>query len=186
MARTCRTARKSTGRLPVGQLAPRNVPQPQESQPDIPREATSEEEPFEIELVVPESPTAQDSPATPPAPPSPYKSPREPPEHLTPHRASLFSSSAPEHPPHRVSRPPPRRRDARPPHRRSRPGEPPTEFPASHSPSPTPWPASVDTGAAGGRNSGEPVPPSTAGPPWTEVPVVHGPVDPVYGISLRN
>jgi hypothetical protein len=63
MARTRRTARKSTGRLPVGQLAPRNVPQPQESQPNIPREATSEEEPFEIELVAPESPTAQDSPA---------------------------------------------------------------------------------------------------------------------------
>jgi hypothetical protein len=62
MARTCRTVHKSTGRLPVGQLAPRNVPQPQESQPDIPREATSEEKPFEIELVVPESPTAQDSP----------------------------------------------------------------------------------------------------------------------------
>jgi hypothetical protein len=39
------------------------VPQPQESQPDIPREATSEEEPFEIELVVPESPTARESPA---------------------------------------------------------------------------------------------------------------------------
>jgi hypothetical protein len=39
------------------------VPRPQESQPDIPREATSEEEPFEIELVVPESPTTQDSPA---------------------------------------------------------------------------------------------------------------------------
>jgi hypothetical protein len=55
MAHTCRTARKSTGRLPVGQLAPRNVPQPQESQADIPREATSEEEPFEIELVAPES-----------------------------------------------------------------------------------------------------------------------------------
>jgi hypothetical protein len=63
MARTRRTARKSTGRLPIGQLAPRNVPRPQEPQPDIPREATSEEEPFEIELVVPESPTAQDSPA---------------------------------------------------------------------------------------------------------------------------
>jgi hypothetical protein len=63
MARTRRTARKSTGRLPVSQLAPRNVPQPQESQPDIPQEATPEEEPFEIELVVPESPTAQDSPA---------------------------------------------------------------------------------------------------------------------------
>jgi hypothetical protein len=63
MARTRHTACKSTGRLPVGQLAPRNMPQPQESQPDIPQEASSEEEPFEIELVVPESPTAQDSPA---------------------------------------------------------------------------------------------------------------------------
>jgi hypothetical protein len=63
MARTRRTARKITGRLPIGQLAPRNVPQPQESQPDIPQEASPEEEPFEIELVVPESPTAQDSPA---------------------------------------------------------------------------------------------------------------------------
>jgi hypothetical protein len=61
MARTRRTARKSTGRLPIGQLAPRNVPQPQESQPDIPQEASPEEEPFQIELVVPESPTAQDS-----------------------------------------------------------------------------------------------------------------------------
>jgi hypothetical protein len=58
MARTRRTARKSTSRLPVGQLAPQNVLQPPESQPDIP-----EEESFEIELVVPESPTAQDSPA---------------------------------------------------------------------------------------------------------------------------
>jgi hypothetical protein len=63
MARTRRTACKSTGRLPVGQLAPRNVPQPQESQPDIPQEASPEEEHFEIELVVPESPTAQDTPA---------------------------------------------------------------------------------------------------------------------------
>jgi hypothetical protein len=63
MDRTRRTARKSTGRLPVGQLAPWNVPQPQEFQPDIPQEASPEEEPFEIELVVPESPTAQDSSA---------------------------------------------------------------------------------------------------------------------------
>jgi hypothetical protein len=61
MARTHRTTRKSTGRLPVGQLAPQNVPQPQESQPDVPQETSLEEEPFEIELVVPESPTAQDS-----------------------------------------------------------------------------------------------------------------------------
>jgi hypothetical protein len=38
------------------------VPQPQESQPDIPQEASPEEEPYEIELVVPESPTAQNSP----------------------------------------------------------------------------------------------------------------------------
>jgi hypothetical protein len=63
MARTRRTACKSTGRLPVGQLAPRNMSQPQESQPDIPQEASPEEEPFEIELVVPESPATQDSPA---------------------------------------------------------------------------------------------------------------------------
>jgi hypothetical protein len=63
MARTHRTARKSTGRLPVGQLAPRNMPRPQESQPDVPQEASPEEEHFEIELVAPESPTAQDSPA---------------------------------------------------------------------------------------------------------------------------
>jgi hypothetical protein len=63
MTRTRCTARKSTGHLPVGQLAPRNVPQPQESQPDIPQEASPEEKPFEIELVLPESPTAQDSPA---------------------------------------------------------------------------------------------------------------------------
>jgi DNA-binding transcriptional LysR family regulator len=39
------------------------VPQPQESQPNIPQEASPEEEPFEIELVVPESPTAQYLPA---------------------------------------------------------------------------------------------------------------------------
>jgi hypothetical protein len=63
MAHTHRTARNSTGLLPVGQLTPRNVPQPQESQLDIPQEASPEEEPFEIELVVPESPTTQDSPA---------------------------------------------------------------------------------------------------------------------------
>jgi hypothetical protein len=63
MAHTHHTARKSTSRLPVGQLAPRNVPQPQESQPNVPQEASVEEEPFEIELVIPKSPTAQDSPA---------------------------------------------------------------------------------------------------------------------------
>jgi hypothetical protein len=39
------------------------VPQPQESQPDAPQEASQEEEPFEIELVIPESPMAQNSSA---------------------------------------------------------------------------------------------------------------------------
>jgi hypothetical protein len=63
MARTHRTAHKSTSRPPVGQLAAQNVPQPQESQPDAPQYASQEEEPFEIELVVSESPTAQGSPA---------------------------------------------------------------------------------------------------------------------------
>jgi hypothetical protein len=37
------------------------MPQPQVSQPDGPQEASPEEEPFEIELVIPESPTAHDS-----------------------------------------------------------------------------------------------------------------------------
>jgi hypothetical protein len=63
MARTRHTAGKSTDRLANGQLAPRDVPQPQESQPDAPQEASQEENPFEIELVVPESTMAQVSPA---------------------------------------------------------------------------------------------------------------------------
>jgi hypothetical protein len=63
MARTRRSARKSTDHLPIGQLPPRNMPHPQESQPNVPQEASPEEEPFEIELVIPESPIAQDSPA---------------------------------------------------------------------------------------------------------------------------
>jgi hypothetical protein len=61
MACTRCTAHKSTSHLPVGQLAPQNVLQPQESQPDITQEASPEEEPFKIELVVPKSPTAQDT-----------------------------------------------------------------------------------------------------------------------------
>jgi hypothetical protein len=62
MAHTHRTARKSISRLPVGQLAPQHVPPPQEAQPDAPQDALQEEEPFEIELVVPEGPMAQGSP----------------------------------------------------------------------------------------------------------------------------
>jgi hypothetical protein len=38
------------------------VTQPQESEPDVLQEASQEEEPFETELVAPESPTSQDSP----------------------------------------------------------------------------------------------------------------------------
>jgi hypothetical protein len=44
MARTRRTAQKSTRRQPTGQLAPRDVPPQQEPQHDSPQE----EEPFEI------------------------------------------------------------------------------------------------------------------------------------------
>jgi hypothetical protein len=62
MARTHHTACKSTNCPPVGQLAPRNVPLPQESQLNAPQYASQEEEAFEIELVVPESPTTQGSP----------------------------------------------------------------------------------------------------------------------------
>jgi hypothetical protein len=39
------------------------VPPLQETQPDTPQDASQEEEPFEIELVVPESSPAQGSPA---------------------------------------------------------------------------------------------------------------------------
>jgi hypothetical protein len=39
------------------------VPRPQESQPDAPQHTSQEDEPFVIELVVPESATAQGSPA---------------------------------------------------------------------------------------------------------------------------
>jgi hypothetical protein len=63
MAHTRLTARKSTGRQPTGQLAPRNVPPLQESHPDSPPCASQEDEPFEIELVVQGSQAAQIAPA---------------------------------------------------------------------------------------------------------------------------
>jgi hypothetical protein len=59
MAHTHLTTRKSTGRQPTGQLAPRNMPPPQEPHHDSPPHASHEEEPFEIELVVPGSQAAQ-------------------------------------------------------------------------------------------------------------------------------
>jgi hypothetical protein len=63
MARTRLTARKSTGHQPTCQLAPQNVPPPQEPHHDAPPCASHEEEPFEIELVVPGSQEAQGAPA---------------------------------------------------------------------------------------------------------------------------
>jgi hypothetical protein len=89
MARTHHTARKSTSRLPVGQLAPWNVLQPQESQPDVPQEATPEEEPFEIELVVPESSTAQNSPVEEQQPEDPDTEDKTEEEQLPPSNTEL-------------------------------------------------------------------------------------------------
>jgi hypothetical protein len=63
MARTHLTTCKSTGHQPTGQLGPQGVPLPQEPQHDSPPCASQEEEPFEIELVVPGSPIAQGAPA---------------------------------------------------------------------------------------------------------------------------
>jgi hypothetical protein len=48
MVRTRRTARKSIGRQPTGQLAPRNVPPQQEPQHDSPQE----DEPFKIIVTI--------------------------------------------------------------------------------------------------------------------------------------
>jgi hypothetical protein len=61
MVRTRRTARKSTGRQPIGQLVPKDVPPQQELQPNSPQE----EEPFEIVVTVP---TGEDSQEAQPMP----------------------------------------------------------------------------------------------------------------------
>jgi hypothetical protein len=57
MVLTRRTARKSIGRQPTGQLAPRDVPPQQEPQPDSPQE----EEPFEIVVIVPAGEDSQET-----------------------------------------------------------------------------------------------------------------------------
>jgi hypothetical protein len=51
---------RPTARWSAGTSERATTPEPQ---PNVPQEASPEEDPFEIELVVPESPTAQDSPA---------------------------------------------------------------------------------------------------------------------------
>jgi hypothetical protein len=58
MARTRRTARKSTGRQPTGQLGPWDMPHPQEPLHDSPQE----EEPFEIMVMAPERQEPQGAP----------------------------------------------------------------------------------------------------------------------------
>jgi hypothetical protein len=64
MVRTHLIAQKSTSRQPSGQLAHRDVTPPklQESQLDSPQ-LVFQEEPFEIEIMVPGSREAQDAPA---------------------------------------------------------------------------------------------------------------------------
>jgi hypothetical protein len=57
MVHTRRTARKSTGRQPTGQLAPRNMPPQQEPQTD----SSQEEEPFEIAVTVPAGEDSQET-----------------------------------------------------------------------------------------------------------------------------
>jgi hypothetical protein len=64
MVRPRHTARKSTGRLPVGQLAPRDVLPQQEPQHDSPHE----EEPFEIVVVAHERQEPQGALAEEPQP----------------------------------------------------------------------------------------------------------------------
>jgi hypothetical protein len=62
MARTHLTAYNCTDCEPTCQFAPWDVPQPQEPCQDSPPCASQEEEPIEIELVVPGSPIAQGAP----------------------------------------------------------------------------------------------------------------------------
>jgi hypothetical protein len=52
MARTRRTSRKSTGHLPIGQLAPRNVPPPPEPHPNSPQYVPRGKDSFEIVVTV--------------------------------------------------------------------------------------------------------------------------------------
>jgi hypothetical protein len=63
IARTHLTDRKSTDRQSTGQLAPQDMPLPQEPQHDSTPCASQEEEPSEIELVVLGSPASQGGPA---------------------------------------------------------------------------------------------------------------------------
>jgi hypothetical protein len=57
MSRTRHTAQKSTGRQPIRQLVPRNVPPQQEPQHDSPQE----DEPFEIVVTVPAGEDTQEA-----------------------------------------------------------------------------------------------------------------------------
>jgi hypothetical protein len=75
---------------------------------------------------------------------------------------------------------------ARPPHCLLSSSERTTEFPASHTPSPAPWPAPLNTRATGGRAPASSVPQSLSGPPWTEAGHDPRPVDRVHGFFLAK
>jgi hypothetical protein len=130
------------------------------------------------------SPTVSPPPPATPLHPGPYKSPhpRTPgASHPSP-SSPLLLSHAGAHP-HRA---PLHRLDARPLRRRPPSGEAQNEFPASHSSSSTPWLAPFDTGRAEGRAPMSSMPPSMAGPPWTEAG--RGPrlVDRVHGFVFSK
>jgi hypothetical protein len=57
MAHARRTAQKSTGHQPTGQLAPRSVPPQQESQHESPQE----DEPFKIVFTIPAGEDTQEA-----------------------------------------------------------------------------------------------------------------------------
>jgi hypothetical protein len=61
MVRPRRTARKSTGRQPTGQLAPWDVPPLPEPQPDSPRYISQGEDSFEIVAMVPAGEDTQEA-----------------------------------------------------------------------------------------------------------------------------
>jgi hypothetical protein len=123
------------------------------------------------------------TPATPPrCSPDPYKRVSTTPALFTPHRASPISSSALERPPptefpdhQRATMTPGRHTTARAPVSR-----PPNSLRLTPPLPPLarrPWTPERPEAEA----PVSPVPPSTASPSWTGVPVVHDPVDPVYG-----
>jgi hypothetical protein len=61
MVHPCRTAQKSTGHHPTGQLAPRDVPSPLEPQPNSPQYVPQWEDSFKIVVTVPAGEDTQEA-----------------------------------------------------------------------------------------------------------------------------